>query len=169
MEKFFPWGYFFTHDFFCAPLKIKYHIYVYSTFKFIISEVVSLKNFWSCIPPTGGLGVGYRAEQMSKGWFSAELLKMVHKKQLIFIVDEWSFTRSVKAEYSWLPVGKSSSVINDVQKGSSSLIFSIGSNELWFGLIKHGTIDSKIFWIFLNLLFDKLCLNQTEHSKMHLL
>ena len=40
------------------------------------------------------------ATKMSKGWFSAELLKMVHKEQLIFSVDEWSFTRAVKAEYS---------------------------------------------------------------------
>ena len=46
---------------FCAPLKIKYHIYVYLVFKFIINEVVSLKKFgpvhhW-------GLGVRYKAEQ----------------------------------------------------------------------------------------------------------
>ena len=75
---------------------------------------------------------------------------MVHKEQLIFSEDEWSFTRAVKAEYSWLPVGKSSSAINDVQKSSSSLIISIGSNGQWFGFIKQRTIDSKNFWIFLN-------------------
>ena len=107
----------------------------------------SFKKAWSRPPKYAA-----SATKMSKGWFSAELLKMVHKKQLIFRVDEWSFTRAVKAEYSWLPVGKSSSAINDVQKSSSSLIFSIGSNGQWFGLIKQGTIDSKIFWIFLNLL-----------------
>ena len=48
----------------------------------------------------------------AKGVFWIELLKSIYKQQVIFSVDEWSFTRAVKAEYSWLPVGKSSVVTN---------------------------------------------------------
>ena len=74
---------------------------------------------------------------------------MIHnQQQLIFKVDEWSFTIAVKAEYSWLPVGKSSIVINDLWKGSASLIMALGSNGQWFGIIWQGTINSEVFWIF---------------------
>ena len=90
---------------------------------------------------------------ITKGLFWTELLRMIHKQQqLIFNVDEWSFTRAVKAEYSWLPVGKSSMVINDHWKGSASLIMALGSNGQWFWIIWQGTINSEVFWIFLNLL-----------------
>ena len=50
MERFFIEVIFLQMIFFCAPLKIKYHFYVYSTFKFIIREVVSLIFFRSSIP-----------------------------------------------------------------------------------------------------------------------
>ena len=44
--------------FYCAPLKIKYHIYVYLTFKFIISEVVSFKIF----------GPAPNPHRVTRGW-----------------------------------------------------------------------------------------------------
>ena len=67
-------------------------------------------------------------------------------------VDKWSFTWMVRSEYSWLPVGRSSAVINDIWKESISLIFSDSSNGQWFGVFKQSTIKSNEFWIFLNLL-----------------
>ena len=50
--------------FLCAPLNIKYFIYVYLAFKFIISEVVSLKKFGPVSHPIGDKRVGYRAEHL---------------------------------------------------------------------------------------------------------
>ena len=99
----------------------------------------------------------------AKGVFWIELLKSIYKQQVIFSVDEWSFTRAVKAEYSWLPVGKNSVVIYDLCKGSASLIMAKGSDGGWFGIIRQWTIDSKIFWMFLRLL--KRILQVTEKSK----
>ena len=101
--------------------------------------------------------------KVSKGFFWIELLRSIHRQQEIFSVDEWSFTREVKSEYSWLPAGKSSMVINDLCKGRASLIMAAGSNGKWFGIIRQGTINSKIFWIFLRLL--KQILQDTEKNK----
>ena len=118
----------------------------------------SFKKSWSRPPK-------YMAPKtiITKGVFWIELLKSIHNQQVIFSVDEWSFTRAVKAEYSWLPVGKSSIVINDLCKGSASLIMAAGSDGRWFGIIRQGTIDSKIFWMFLMLL--KQILQVTEKNK----
>ena len=99
----------------------------------------------------------------AKGVFRIVLLKSIYKQQVTFRVDEWNFIRAVKAEYSWLPVGKISVVINDLCKGSVSLIMAAESDGRWFGIIRQGTIDSKIFWMFLRLL--KRILQMTEKSK----
>ena len=90
--------------------------------------------------------------KITKGLFWTELLRMIYNKKTIFSVDEWSFTRAMKMEYSWLPIGKSSTIVNDIWKGSASLMLSVGSNSQWFGVVKIGTVDSKIFNIFLDLL-----------------
>ena len=100
--------------------------------------------------------------KIAKGLFWTELLRMIHNKQTIFSVDEWSFTRAVKMEYSWLPIGKSSSVVNNIWKGSASLVFSVGSNSQWFGVIKIGTVDSKVFSIFFALLEKVLLKKKTQ-------
>ena len=101
--------------------------------------------------------------KISKVFFWIELLKSIHRQQEIYSVDKWSFTRDVKSEYSWLPVGKSSMVINDLCRGSANLIMAAGSNGKWFGIIRQGTIDSEIFWIFLRLL-NKI-LQDTEKNQ----
>ena len=136
---------------------------IYSAYilrKYIKSKLrYSFKKAWSRPPK-----YAESTTKISKGWFWAELLRIINKEQLIFSADEWSFTRMVIAEYSWLPIGKSSSVINDIWKGSASLILSVGSNGQWFGLIKQGTIDSKIFWIFLKL-FEKVVLESCSASR----
>ena len=128
--------------------------------KYIKSKLrYSFKKAWSRQPKYAEF-----TTKISKGWFRAELLRMINKEQLIFSVDEWGFTRMIKAEYSWLPMGKSSSVINDIWKGSASLILSVRSNGQWFGLFKQGTIYSKIFWIFLKL-FEKVVLESYSASQ----
>ena len=65
--------------------------------------------------------------KITKGLFCSELLKMIYNQQPIFSFDEWSITRAMKTKYSWLPVGKSPSVINDFWEGSASLIMIAGS------------------------------------------
>ena len=89
---------------------------------------------------------------------------MIYNKQRIFSVDERSFTRAVKMKYSWLPIGKSSSAVNNIWKGNASLVLSVGSNSQWFGVIKIGTVNSKIFIISLVLL-EKVLLKTKRNSR----
>ena len=76
-----------------------------------------VKNRWGCSYKRGCPRPPKYAQssiKTAKGLFYTELLRMIHREELIFNVDEWSFTRSLKSNYSWLPIGKSSSLINDV-------------------------------------------------------
>ena len=107
----------------------------------------SFKKAWSRPPKYSN-----KETKIAKGLFWTEILRMIHSEQSIFNVDEWSFTRAVKMEYSWLPMGHTSSIINDFWKGRANLILSVGSNAQWFGVIKTGTVDSKTFCIFIKLL-----------------
>ena len=102
--------------------------------------------------------------KIAKWLLWTEILRMIHNKQMIFSVDEWSFTRAMKMEYSWLPIGKSSSVVNNIWKVSASLVLSVGSNSQWFRVIKIGTVDSKVFSIFLALL-EKVLLKTKRNSR----
>ena len=119
----------------------------------------SFKKAWSRPPKYARPEI-----KRAKGLFWAELLRIINKQQPIFNIDEWRFTRAVKSEYSWLPSGKSSFVINDVWRESVSLIMAAGSTGQWFGVIKHGTIDAHTFWIFLGL-FKKLLMETRSTSQ----
>ena len=57
-------------------------------------------------------------------------------------------------------------IINDNWKGSVSLIMVIGTNSQWFGIIIQETVNSEVFWIFLNLL--KWVLKYTRDKKYKL-
>ena len=49
----------------------------------------------------------------SKFIFWTDLLRHILNKDLIFNIYESSFERSVKKQYSWLPIGRSSQIINE--------------------------------------------------------
>jgi hypothetical protein len=49
--------------------------------------------------------------------FSAKLLKLIHLGKYIVNVDESSFSRGITNQYSWVPKGKSSSVLTPVHSG----------------------------------------------------
>ena len=78
---------------FCAPLKIKYHIYVYLVFKFIINEVVSLKIL--VLYTTGARGWGTKqitigtVRSKRKGTFNLNCERIsLNIKQLPYIIQE---------------------------------------------------------------------------------
>ena len=90
--------------------------------------------------------------QHIKTVFWTEFLLLVAKGEIIINWDESSFDRSVKNQFSWLPVGRSWPIINDRIKGRASLILATWNTGEWICMIVQGTIDSQKFWFFLELL-----------------
>ena len=62
------------------------------------------------------------------------------------------FNRSLKREYSWLPRGITSLIINNFAKGSWSMISAILSNGEFIWLIINGSGTSEKFWQFLSII-----------------
>ena len=64
--------------------------------------------------------------QLVKALFWTELLLLKAKGEIIINLDESSFDRSVKRQFSWLPVGRSYPIINDKLKGRAALYWQLG-------------------------------------------
>ena len=95
-----------------------------------------------------------------KGVFWIELMMIMNKLQTIYNVDEWSFERSLKQEYSWLSKSGGGAIINNVSEGKASLILVTGSDSSWFAMVKSETVNSYIFWVFMMLFWKVLNTNQ---------
>ena len=89
---------------------------------------------------------------LSKDCFCSELLKQINEKTLILNIDESSINRTIKQNYSWLPIERSSPIINDKFLGKWTLILAISNNKSWFGMTIKNTVNSRIFAVFLILL-----------------
>ena len=87
-----------------------------------------------------------------KKLFCTELLKMLLTKELIINVDESSWDRSLKMEYSWFPRSRSYSIINNIFTGKANLILGTMKNDDWIAMIHSETGDSLKFWLFLKVL-----------------
>ena len=84
--------------------------------------------------------------------FSSRILSAVYEKRLIVNIDESSYNRSVKSNYSWLPIGCSSPILNTNCTGRTTIILGLFSNGHWLWMSVNGTTKAKHFWIFLQLL-----------------
>ena len=67
-------------------------------------------------------------------------------------IDEAGFGRAYKEHYSWLPRGKSASILNDLFKGKANLVLGISHEGDYFGLITNRNVAALDYWIFLVLL-----------------
>ena len=90
--------------------------------------------------------------QLVKVLLWTELLSLLHRTEVVISVDESSFERSIKRQYSWLPKGKSSAIIIDRLRRKTSLILATWSNGKWFAMVIVGTVDSLKFWVFMRFL-----------------
>ena len=95
---------------------------------------------------------GARRTQLTKALFWTELLSFIGKGEVVINLDESSFDRSTKSEFSWLPVGESCQIINDRLKGRASLILATWNTSEWLAMVVLDTINSQKFWFFLKIL-----------------
>ena len=95
---------------------------------------------------------GARRTQLTKALFWTELLSFIGKGEVVINLDESSFDRSTKSEFSWLPVEESCQIINDRLKGRASLILATWNTSEWLAMVVLDTIKSQKFWFFLKIL-----------------
>ena len=103
--------------------------------------------------------------QLVKALFWTELLLLMAKGEIIINLDESSFDRSVKRQFSWLPVGRSYPIINDKLKGRASLILATWNTGEWISMVVLDTVDSEKFWFFLELLKVTISNNNSDITK----
>ena len=89
--------------------------------------------------------------------FCFRILQNFQSGLILINLDESTFTRSVKWDYSWLPKGKSHPIINSSWIGRASMIFAMLSNGEWIWTLKSGTIKSEDFIKFLLILEIYIC------------
>ena len=80
------------------------------------------------------------------------MLREIRDEALLVNVDESSYNRSIKRNYSWLPVGSSNPIINDRWFGHTSIIFGLVSNGEWLWINVDETTKSSDYWHFIMLL-----------------
>ena len=80
------------------------------------------------------------------------MLMALYKDKLIVNIDESWFDRSARTEYIWLPIAKSSPILNSSWTGSATWIFGLFSDGRWVSILKNGTTKAMDFWLFLLIL-----------------
>ena len=84
--------------------------------------------------------------------FSKMVIDFIAEKKIIFNVDESTYSRSIKCNYSWLPLGESSAIINSNWTGKANVIFGLSTDGNWLAVISDKTTNSVKFWRYLLLL-----------------
>ena len=82
--------------------------------------------------------------------FWAHFVDHLEPSTLIINVDESTFSRTSKINYSWSKAGRCSEVKNASFSGSTSMILAILSNGLWMCLLTPRTVNSEIFVAFVS-------------------
>ena len=98
--------------------------------------------------------------------FSSRVLADILNSKLIINIDECVFNRDLKKQYSWLPKGITSPIINTIATGRCWMITAIWSNGEFLSLIVNNTGNSSKFCDFLWIIkyamgFTKMSLNRS--------
>ena len=83
----------------------------------------------------------FRAKQL----FSIKLWKILERFSILINVDESSFSRLTKKEFTWMPKGKSQIIKNICFKNSWSLIIAITSTGGVIATKINGNVSSSLF------------------------
>ena len=107
--------------------------------------------------------------RLFKGLFAVKLLSYMKSGRILANIDEWSFERSIRQNYSWLPTGQNWSILHEPIEGKWSLILATFSNFEWIAFLKCGTINSKFFLLFLKILESLVWSSSEDAIKQPLL
>ena len=80
------------------------------------------------------------------------MLSEIYQEKFIVNIDGWSFGRSLKFNYSWLPKGKGSSIINTTWKGTTNMILGLTIDGQWLWIMLDWMNNKYTFWIYLFIL-----------------
>ena len=92
--------------------------------------------------------------------FSSKLMTRILQDRLIINIDESSYGRSIRNNYSWLPKSQNSGIINTMWSGRLTLIWGLASNGDWIWMSTNMTTTTEDFCIFMHILrafVDKCC------------
>ena len=78
------------------------------------------------------------------------MLKTIIENLQFINIDEWSFERSLYSTFSWIQKGTNAPILYNWSIWQSNEILETFQAGHWFAFIKHGTVDSKILWVFLS-------------------
>ena len=81
-------------------------------------------------------------QHWAKQWFSIKLWKVIEKFRVLINIDESSFSRQTKKDFSWIPKGKSQIIKNVWFKNSCSLIKAITSTGAVIVAKTNNTVTS---------------------------
>ena len=101
--------------------------------------------------PRSYLSMNTRLKYLQSIWSWRMLIDLCQNVTYIN-VDESSFTKAVKTNYSWLPRGESNSIVNTWGTERAVVLFALFSSGDWIWYITKDTTNSKNFWKFLILL-----------------
>ena len=89
-------------------------------------------------------------QQLLKCLFAIKIIPLISKSKLLINIDETSFSRLTKLDYSWLKKGHPWKLMNTVFKNSTSLITAITSTGKVFAASTNGSVNTLIFKDFLD-------------------
>ena len=84
-----------------------------------------------------------------KQWFAVKLSMLLKNFELLINIDESSFSRLTKKNYSWIPKGKAQIIKNICFRNSCSLVTAITSSNRVIAAKSSGWVNSKLLIIFL--------------------
>ena len=91
------------------------------------------------------VGIDLSKQQAMKRLFAVKVISYLSKFEMLISVDESSFSRATKLSNLWLMKGFDQELQNIWFDGSTSLITSITSTGIVFGINTSGSVDGSIF------------------------
>ena len=101
----------------------------------------------------------------SRQLFAIKFTQLISKETLLINIDETSFNRHIKNNYSWSYKGIPFEAKNIPFVGSINCIMSIWSNGSWLWLLTNQTSNSSKFELFLNHLYNWITTNKKFKMK----